>query len=447
MTIDRQTIKGKLQIAALSAAVTALPFSIKVCHGALILYILLWCTEGKWREKFAVLRRSMLLQVLMAFAAVLLVGMLYTENKTEGWLSLDKKIFFFVAPLVLATSEIKFTKAEIRIILYFFVATCFVATLLCLTNSVQSASQYTGSPGAVTYLNLSDFKLLNPKAADRWFFFSYLGLANGIGLHPAYLSMYLVFCILFLLSEISEVKYSNTIVKNVTRGLIVYFSLFVMCLSSRIMILSLMLIYLSMIIVNLSKFASKKNAFGFLFLVLLCLSMLYINPVTKYKNVQEVLRTSFISGEKMHTNTSTQIRVALLWLGYKSLMQINLFTGAGTGDVTDVMKKTSDVYGVTNIHNTNDPHNQYMYVAIAVGITGLLVFIACLALPFLMALSQRDYLLMGFLFLFAALCVSEAVLERQKGVAFFALFFPILAFHRQAFHAYPFTLKISSARS
>jgi hypothetical protein len=137
----------------------------------------------------------------------------------------------------------------------------------------------------------------------------------------------------------------------------------------------------------------------------------------------------------------------LLWVGWESFKQINPIIGAGTGDVQALMEKTSEALGITNIHNTHNPHNEYFSIVLALGLSGLVLFIASLALPVAMAFGHRDYLLVGFIFLFASLCVSESVLERQKGIAFFALFFPLLAFHRQGFQKFPLTLKILSARS
>jgi hypothetical protein len=229
--------------------------------------------------------------------------------------------------------------------------------------------------------------------------------------------------------------------------LIVYFSIFIICLASRIIILSLLSVYIAVVIISLWNRAAGKNVVGVFSLLFLCLLILYINPVSRYKNLEEIWRTSFITPENTSAYTATQIRASLLWIGWESFKQINPIIGAGTGDVKEVMQRTSETLRATNIHNTYNPHNEYFSVVLALGLIGLAVFIASMVIPVVLAFGHRDYLLIGFLFLFAALCFSETVLERQKGVAFFAVFFPLLAFHRQGFQTFSVTLKIRCARS
>jgi hypothetical protein len=442
-------INRKLHLSALTMAVMVLPFSILVCHWALIAYIILWCAEGNWNHKFLTFRKGLLLQLLFLLFVLFLAGMLYTENKADGWLSLDKKIFFFAMPLAIATSTVRFTQNEIRFILYSFVTTCLIASLICLTNSFYLLNRSVGEilPSTISYLSTSEFKSINPDTSNQWLFFSYIGLADGIGMHPAYFSLYLAFCIVFLLSEFHTVTENQKTIRAVTLTLVIYFSAFVIFLASRIIIFSLLLIYLVMIVNTIATKTKRKSALTPVLLVLLCLSMLYVNPVSRYKNWQELWRTTFASSENTTGHTSTQIRVSLLWMGWKTFVRVNPLTGAGIGDVNAMMQKTSEDHGVSNIHNTYNPHNQYIAIAIGLGLTGLIFFIACLGVPFIMAFTQHDYLLMGFLFLFAALCFSETVLERQKGVVLFALFYPLLSFHRQAFHTFLFPLKISDARN
>jgi O-antigen ligase len=439
----------KLHLSALTMAVMVLPFSIRICHWALIAYVILWCAEGNWNHKFLTFRKGLLLHLLFFLFVLFLAGMIYTENEADGWLSLDKKIFFFAIPLAMATSTIRFTQNEIRFILYSFVTTCLIASLICLINSFFLLNRSAGEilPSAISYLSTSDFKSINPDTSNQWLFFSYMGLADGIGMHPAYFSLYLAFCIVFLLSEFYTVTESQKTIRTAALVFIIYFSAFIIFLASRIIIFSLLLIYLVMITSTLATKTKRKAAVGPVLLVLLCLSMLYVNPVSRYKNWQELWRTTFVSRENTTGHTSTQIRVSLLWMGWKTFARVNPLTGAGTGDVNAMMRKTSEDHSVSNIHNTYNPHNQYIAIAIGLGLIGLVIFIACLAIPFMMAFTQRDYLLMGFLFLFAALCFSETVLERQKGVVLFALFYPLLSFHRQAFHTFLFPLKISDARN
>jgi hypothetical protein len=58
---DRKTIVHKIiMISALVFAVAALPFSIKLCHAAIIVVVITWCLEGQWGSKLSMIRQSLL---------------------------------------------------------------------------------------------------------------------------------------------------------------------------------------------------------------------------------------------------------------------------------------------------------------------------------------------------------------------------------------------------
>src|SRR5688572_14980384 len=107
-------------MAALSLALITMPFSVILCHISLITYLICWVVEGRWNEKILILKGSTMLQLILAFGIMHLIGMIYTENSGEGWFSMEKKIFLFLIPLALATSVIKLEHREIRWIFHSF---------------------------------------------------------------------------------------------------------------------------------------------------------------------------------------------------------------------------------------------------------------------------------------------------------------------------------------
>jgi hypothetical protein len=76
-----------------------------------------------------------------------------------------------------------------------------------------------------------------------------------------------------------------------------------------------------------------------------------------------------------------------------------------------------------------------------------MVFVLMLVVPFFMALNRQDYLFIGFIFIFTMLCMTESALEIQKGIGFFSIIFPLLAFQRQTYQMRTPTFSFSSARS
>jgi O-antigen ligase len=422
-----------------------------ICHAALIVFLFSWMAERRWKEKLAIIKNSMILKLMLIFLLLQLVGLLYTSNLPAGWFALEKKIFLFLVPLALATTAIKFNAKEIRAMLYLFVLSCLVGVLVCLGFSAwQFDAYWAGNFNAehIHYLDSSDFHSLNPSSPIPWILLSYVGLSSGIGIHPSYFSLYLAFSICFLLSEIL----TGGIQVKTWKGtglcfIILLFTVVIVLLSSRVMVLSTILIYLVLAIHYIVKRKSVAISVGIVFLLVVVVIFLILNPVSRYRNIQEIAGSAFNVRDKTTYKISTEIRSSLWWLAWQSMNKVNPLSGTGTGDVVDTVRGTGQEHEISNILDTYDPHNQYLHSLIGTGILGLFVLFAWFSVTFILAWSRRDHLYMAFGFLFAALCFTESAFELQKGVAFFAIFYPLLAFQRESFQSQVLTLKLFGARS
>jgi O-antigen ligase len=256
-------------------------------------------------------------------------------------------------------------------------------------------------------------------------FFTYIGLANGVNLHPSYFSLYVAFSILFLLIELSEktiFRYQHVL----TILVISIFLITLILLSSRIIIFSLGGIFVIMAAYEYWYRRSRK--YVALIFILLCGfgAGIFINPISRHRNWNELVTMSYGVSEKTHYRTSSEIRASLWWLGWKSFQSVNPVFGAGAGNVTSVMKAQGERFKITNVLDTYDPHNQFLYLLIANGIAGLGMFLTILTISFIAAFRQKQLLTFVFLTLFTMMCITESALELQKGIVFFALLFSLL---------------------
>jgi O-antigen ligase len=226
---------------------------------------------------------------------------------------------------------------------------------------------------------------------------------------------------------------------------ILLFSVVIILLSSRIIIISLITVYLLVAGYRLAIRASLTTSLTIIALMLVALALLFVNPVSRYRNLEELGMSSLEIREKSLYKTSTEIRASLWWLALKAYGRTNPLLGSGTGDVIGLVKQTGDAYEITNVMDTHDPHCQYLYLLIGNGIPGLLIFCLYLIFPLICAWTVRDYLFLAFSFLFAALCLTESALEVQKGIAFFSVFQSLLVFQRRSFQSEVFKLKLFSA--
>ncbi len=119
------------------------------------------------------------------------------------------------------------------------------------------------------------------------------------------------------------------------------------------------------------------------------------------------------------------------WKNSFRIIDQNLLKGVGTGDVSDSFKQEYQ-------RNASwlDPswwmtsHNHYLYIAVALGIPGLLLFLMCFFLP-VFKQSRPIYTPLVLFFCIAVISMlTEDTLTTQAGVSFIAFFYCFFLFSR-----------------
>lgn len=385
-----------------------IPFSVRYCHWAFLLFLILCLAEGNFGEKAKVILKNPLAWILPVFFVLHLAGVFYSSNEAQAWSDLDKKMAFILAPLVIVSAN-PFTKVELRRLAWIFVAACFLGTVVCLANAFTVSAS--GQP-LWNFGPEQPYIALHPDASLLWPYFSYVGLASGIDIHPTYFALYLYVCMLVLIRNLS-MKFQWSMV-----ALIIYFLVFIVLLSSRVVLLMTVLTIVAVIATGGIR---KSWMIGVTALVIIA-GTLVINPVAQYRNTQEYRKSGFAWPPAAFSDNSISIRTSLWWLSLNAVSEVNPIFGTGTGDVKDTMAALSDQYDVHNILNTSDPHNQYLHTFIALGTVGLAWLLLVFAAPLVMLYRQREFLACLGLVSFMGVCMTESALELQKGIILFTLF-------------------------
>jgi O-antigen ligase len=76
-----------------------------------------------------------------------------------------------------------------------------------------------------------------------------------------------------------------------------------------------------------------------------------------------------------------------------------------------------------------NPHNQFLQMALEVGILPLLFFIALLIGIFSMGIKTKGYILCGLVLLLSFQCLFESMLQRQTGIVTFTFFLSYFVFY------------------
>jgi hypothetical protein len=123
------------------------------------------------------------------------------------------------------------------------------------------------------------------------------------------------------------------------------------------------------------------------------------------------------------------------WKAALHVIQKNLLTGIGTGDVQEQLNKA---YKETNSPLSAEwykrPHNQFITVTVATGIIGLCVFLWSLILPLIRLRKFLHFVYAAFIILAISSFLLEDTLESQAGLTFFAFFnslFVVQAWHQK----------------
>jgi O-antigen ligase len=178
---------------------------------------------------------------------------------------------------------------------------------------------------------------------------------------------------------------------------------------------------------------SNKKMFSLVtvFILISAAIFLFYNDVTRerFTGLNEnlgILSEDALVGELR----ATGLNVRLLFWKISLVNQWNdglILIGVGTGDAQDYINSLYNLpqyqlYGYLNW----DSHNQWVYSLLQLGIIGIATLGLLYAKSFKEAIVSRDLNLIIFLLITFAFSLSECILEVNKGIVFFSLFFTIL---------------------
>jgi hypothetical protein len=392
--------------------VITLPLPDTYNNAAIILLGLVWLADNRlWKEPDLILKNWWAWPFFFYFLW-LGFGILYSPDKANGFFTWEKKISYWALPMIAITGKtlswdfFSFLKRS-------FVYSCFLIVMICLSGSAYD--YFKGTTNAIFDFNsYENFLQLHPDASPVWSRFSYIQLVHHVGLHPTYFSMYLAFCLVILLSEKFQTPKDRLI--HLVIGLVI--GAFITLLSSRAAILALLIAVLYLGFVRLKQLRLKAIAMMIGVSSLLIL-FLWINPVSRFRLLEEPLTTSY-QVDVTTTNWNSVNYRLLEWTASWSIIKQHFIGGVGTGGWYSSMTDFYSHFNKTTIGLEHNAHNQYLQAWMENGLPGIIAFVLCLLVPVFYAKPAPSYI--PFLIIFSVMCLTESVGERQKGIVFFTLF-------------------------
>ena len=396
MAIDKISFHNKLHYILVLLIAFSLPLSKKVIPFLIILLVINWLIEGKFKEKFKNIRRLPFVALFIGFYLMHLIGLLYSDNIEFGMFDIEIKLSFLVLPLLFSTSK-KFDGGQVLNVFISLILGCCTAIVFCLGRSSYAYSQ-TGDVNSLLYGELSMFH------------------------HPTYFAMYLCLAIALMFYYVFVRQNQLTRIHRVAMAILIpLFSLFVILLNAKIGLITLVLILLVsfyyLVVVQ------KKYLRGLVFFmasVLIIGSLNWLAPATFQRINWAVL---VILGEVEPDAKESTFGRMKVWPVTMEIIRENPVVGVGTGDIKDELIRKYEERSFTGMFEEKlNAHNQFLQSFAALGAIGFLLFIGGILLPLVYSIRRKKYIYAFFLLIIVLNSLTESILEVQAGVIFYAFF-------------------------
>lgn len=387
-----------VRLAIIAAISSSLPFKIQISTTFIVIGLIITIIDLFMSRNSIKLKPNWLAVAFVSYFLMECIGLLYTSNENfdYGLVILEKHSSFMFMPLLFL--NLNLNMKWLRIILGVFIASCLVGTLVCIAGSINSSLSYYQS-----FFNE--------------FMFSHDRLTQSLGLQPVYFALYLSFVSVILFKFVINNEMNFSIGGRIALTLLlIYVITFIVFLGARTITIGLIIV----LIFN-SIYLGKKRHSKLITSISLVIPLIFIVVIFFHPTARIRFKDVFENNYQKSSYGSYFARTNIWRPGIEVIIE-NPLIGVGTGDTQAELDKKYIKYNYLVGVQVYNMHNQYFQTLLGVGIVGLAIFlfIILVQLKTLMFRSNPVYLSFIMLFLFG--CITESMLERNKGVLYFILF-------------------------
>lgn len=403
--IKRYSFLEYLQLLLLLLFVSTFTLNFKINSAAIFVFLFVLLFSIKLSN---VKLNKVPILIFTAGFLLSVISISYSSNVHEGKLVIERQMSLLFIPL-LWFAAFKMDRLKFHFVLQVFFISIVLVSLYLLKISYE---KFTGSHVSV----------------KEWFVIDnlYHAFAKPVGMHATYLSLYVslgifigFYCILLKNHWIIKILvFLSIVVLIVTLTLlssriVIAFSLAILFFVYPFYIRKLkhkfLLILAALIIALLSFFLAKESSF---------ISGRFLDKIS-----DEIKLKPFLKADSTYNPVYGGETRADRWFCAVELIKEKPMLGYGTGSEKDVLMEKYQKYNLQNaVINNYDAHNQYLAFWIKSGFFGLLFFLTAIGYGFYIAVKSKNFLYLSFLLLFAVTCMTENVLESNKGIFFYAFF-------------------------
>jgi O-antigen ligase len=335
---------------------------------------------------------------------ITILSTIYSINKPEGFTEWGKQVTILLIPLVFCFNPLDLKKYGPKLLLSFALV-CTLTTLYLYADALRTIRHY-----HLAYSSLFSSTFTNHN------------FSQPIDMHATFFSMQVALSLVYLLVVMVRSQYHY---KRL------YLACSVVLIAGLIQLSSKSVFIALIIIINVAlPWFLLKNAARWRFASIAAVFTLLI-VVAIFKS--GALKARFVNELKSdvalnHTGTTFDSRFER-WKVAADLIGKRPLVGYGAGSEIQLLQ---DGFFKNKLYNSYlnrlNTHSQYLSFLIKSGSVGLMLYLATLAFGFRAAFRQKDILFFAFLMLIATVSLSENLLDVDKGIFFYALFFSFFMF-------------------
>ena len=403
LTRDSDSLPDKISFYHVVLLLASLPFNMYYSHLVLLsycLHTLIHLPKGAIKRVFN--WRTLALQSVFW---VTLLSTIYAINRPAAFNEWGKQITILLFPVLFCLNPLDIKKYRQQLMMAFALA-C-TATIIYLY--------------ADALLTIKFYKL--PWSALFSAAFTNHNFSEPIAIHATFFSMQIALAVVFLLSVLTKER-------QLYKKLIYLFGSLI--LSAGIIQLGAKSVFIALIlIINIAvPFFLLKGRRRWQFMAIsVTLSLLTCVVIMRSGALREryinQLKTDLSVKQQGATTDSRLAR----WRVSAGLIVESPIIGHGAGSEIGLLQDGFFQHKLYSSYlNRLNTHSQYLSFLIKSGAVGLLIYLATLTYGLVISIQRKDLLLFTFTLLIACVSLSENLLDVDKGIFFYALFFSVFMF-------------------
>ena len=394
----------------IALAVLSVPFTSILYFFITPLLLLCWIFEGDWQRKWSILKGKNILIITCTFVLFWLInviGLFYSNDLIRGIMRTYDKLPFLVYPLVFFTlDKNNFTKEKLIVLLKGFLCAATIMLLICWGNA-----------------------LIQYFATNKTHYFYYTQFSVFFG-HPAYCTVIVTiafFSAFFLFTKSTQTTRWLWGILSLFYGVSIYF---LQMRSGIFAFLVILVLALCFYLFNHKKqYRQTIIIFSTVMIISVLLVKIFPNRVEKYvstiNDTEQIDDNKFI--EKVFGLRSE------IWHITLNLTMENKWLGIGTGYKNDEILEEDELKTIHTYSSFINAHNQFLQIFLEHGIFGLIIIFFLIGYSFYYAIKTKNYLLLMLLITFCINMFFESMLERNRGIFAFSLFYGLFMLKNDIF--------------